>query len=186
VTVTGNGNKGFEVSPQDMDGNLIGTLAAGDGSKLVGSGKYVTHTAASTAATKIWTFGWTAPATGIGDVTFYGAFVVSKPVTKLCTLIIPQNTTASPAVTAEPEIAVFPNPAAECFRVRYFNPKDEHLRMDLVNLAGLNLAVLVDEIAEAGSYSTTVNTPGNIQNGTYLLTITLGDRTTVRKIVIDR
>ena len=46
VTVTGNGKKGFEVSPQDAAGNLVGTLIAGTGSELTGSGKYITQSSA--------------------------------------------------------------------------------------------------------------------------------------------
>jgi len=91
VTVTGSGEKGFEVSPHDASGNLLGTLTAGTGNKLVGSGKYVTQTSGSTANPKSWTFGWTAPAAGTGEVTFWGAFCVGKPTTKTSTLVVQEN-----------------------------------------------------------------------------------------------
>ena len=38
ATATGSGNKGYQISPQTTAGGLIGTLTAGSGSKLVGSG----------------------------------------------------------------------------------------------------------------------------------------------------
>lgn len=76
--ITGSGKYGFEVSPQNNAGTLLGTLAAGTNSQLVGGNKYITHTAASTSI-NTWTFNWTAPAAGTGDVTFYGAFAKNKP-----------------------------------------------------------------------------------------------------------
>lgn len=56
----------------------MGTLAAGANNQLVGSNKYVTHVAAS-ASLNTWTFNWTAPVAGTGNVTFYGAFARDKP-----------------------------------------------------------------------------------------------------------
>lgn len=56
VTVSGTGSKGFEVSPQNIAGDLLGTLAAGSGSELTGNGKYVTQSSASNSNPKIWIF----------------------------------------------------------------------------------------------------------------------------------
>ena len=45
--------------------------------KLVGAGKYITHTSNGTTGNngvKEWSFNWTAPTTGSGTVTFYGCF----------------------------------------------------------------------------------------------------------------
>jgi len=103
VSVSGSGNKGFEVSPQNASGTLLGTLVAGSGSHLTGSGKYVTQSNQSSSNPKVWTFQWIAPPAGTGTVTFYGAFCVSKPVTKLSTLVV--NESVSPlavTVTAVP------------------------------------------------------------------------------------
>ena len=69
---------GFEISPQNPSGTLLGTLIASAETQLVGSSKYITHKGSSISGTgsKTWTFQWTAPATGLGPVTFYGAFNV--------------------------------------------------------------------------------------------------------------
>lgn len=68
---------GFEISPQNASGTLLGTLIATNTTQtqLIGSGKYITHTSGGTSAvggTKTWTFDWTAPTAS--TVTFYGAF----------------------------------------------------------------------------------------------------------------
>ncbi|MBK7174496.1 MAG: hypothetical protein IPH84_14980 [Bacteroidales bacterium] len=74
---SGSGKYGFELSPQNNAGQLLGTLAPGTNSKLVGSGKWITHSTSSTSVTS-WTFNWTAPVAGTGSVTFYASFTRSE------------------------------------------------------------------------------------------------------------
>ncbi len=94
-TISGSGRYGFEVSPQNATGTLLGTLAAGTNSKLVGSNKWVTHSSASNSISS-WTFTWTAPVAGTGDVTFYGSFARSTgSVVKLSTLLVSEQTGGS-------------------------------------------------------------------------------------------
>ena len=101
VTATGTGKKGFELSPQNVAGTQLGTLAAGTGSKLVGGTKYVTHTAAgASTGTSTWSFNWTAPAAGTGTVNLYAAIVVGEPNTKLCMLPVSEYTLVPLAVVA--------------------------------------------------------------------------------------
>lgn len=73
---------GFEISPQNQAGNLLGTLVLtnADETKLISKGKYITHTDKGSTAqgSKSWSFEWKAPQAGSGDVTFYGAFMVSE------------------------------------------------------------------------------------------------------------
>lgn len=104
VTVTGSGKKGFQVSPQNGSGDLLGTLTAGNGTELNGGGKYVTQSSSVNTNPAIWTFGWTAPNAGTGEVTFYGAFTLNKPVTKTSFLTVqeysqPFTVTASSAAS---------------------------------------------------------------------------------------
>jgi len=102
VTVTGSGNHGFEVSPQNTAGNLLGTLIAGPGNELTGNGKYVTHSYSQNGNPQSWNFQWVAPATGTGTVTFYGAFCVKKSQTKLSTLIVNEGAPFVVLATAVP------------------------------------------------------------------------------------
>jgi len=73
---------GFEVSPQNVSGTLMGKLILTDSdrTKLIGKGKYITHSEKGSRAegSNSWSFKWQAPAAGSGDVTFYGAFMVSE------------------------------------------------------------------------------------------------------------
>lgn len=81
ITATTNStrqNFGFQISPQSMSGALLGVMTITNPSetKLTGAGKYITHTATAQSSTgeKAWSFDWTAPAAGTGNVTFYGCF----------------------------------------------------------------------------------------------------------------
>lgn len=94
-TLTGTGKYGFEVSPQNVTGTLLGTLIAGSGNQLVGNNKYVTHLSAST-TTNTWTFSWVAPASGTGPVTFYGAFAKGKPGPVTKSTLVVQEAAAAP------------------------------------------------------------------------------------------
>ncbi len=108
-SLTGDGKKyGFEVSPQNASGTLLGTLAAGTGSQLVGGGKYVTHSLA-TLTTNSWTFSWTAPAAGTGSVTFYGAFARGNP-----GLVTLSTLTVSEALSAPAPAGPISGPAVAC------------------------------------------------------------------------
>jgi hypothetical protein len=63
---------GFSISPQNATGALLGSLIAGTGTKLNGSGVYVTHTGALMNATNR-SFSWVAPSVAVDSVIFYGA-----------------------------------------------------------------------------------------------------------------
>jgi hypothetical protein len=118
ATALGSGTKGFEVSPQDPAGNLLGTLTAGTGNHLTGSGKYVTQSSGVNSDPATWTFTWKAPAAGTGNVTFYGAFAISKSITKLSTLEVGEYVSTGIASTGSTtEITILPNPNHGCFEI---------------------------------------------------------------------
>ncbi len=77
---TGTTRFGFQLSPQNNAGTMLGSWGAATTETQVISGKYATHKLASTNGTdsKTWTLQWTAPSAGTGDVTFYGAFNISN------------------------------------------------------------------------------------------------------------
>lgn len=113
----GSGQYGFEISPQNAAGTKLGTLAAGTNSQMLSSGKYVTHTNASTTI-KVWTFPWTAPASGSGNVTFYGAFARNYPgSTVLSTLAVAEQTNTGISETAASSALISPNPGNGHFNI---------------------------------------------------------------------
>jgi hypothetical protein len=104
ATVSGSGNKGFEISPQTPAGALLGSLTPGSGNKLCNSNKAITHTTKLSSNPAVWTFQWTAPAAGSGTVTFYGAFAITENSTKLSTMVVSEasGTPLTATATATP------------------------------------------------------------------------------------
>jgi hypothetical protein len=182
VTATGSGNKGFEVSPQDISGNLIGTLYAGSGSQLVGSGKYITHTSPRTGSPATWTFTWKAPSTGSSDITFYGSIAVTKPVTKTTTMTITKNTVGIKEQGVS-DLKVYPNPLRNRMGIDMQLPGSGKVLIELLNLRGIPLAVLMDDFQPSGSFSHqfTVNQP----SGIYLLRIKTDNGLLTKKLIVE-
>lgn len=182
VTATGAGNKGFEVSPQDVSGNILGTLFAGSGSQLIDTGKYITHTAPKTGSSASWTFQWKAPSSGNGDITFYGSIAVTKPVTKTTTLTITKNTVG----ISEEEISgfnVFPNPVHSDLGIDFSLIKSSMIRMELLDLNGRVLNILTEEFMPSGQVHRQfrLNRPA----GMYVLKITAGNQLLAKKILVE-
>ncbi|MCX6275756.1 MAG: T9SS type A sorting domain-containing protein [Bacteroidetes bacterium] len=113
---------GFEISPQNITGAKLGVLTVTDvaRTKIIGSGKYITHTTAGTsgAGSILWSFNWTAPPAGSGDVTFYGAFnfsnhnnATSGDIIKLNELTVGEDLNLhTQEINAPEDFVIFPNP----------------------------------------------------------------------------
>lgn len=84
ITVTlnnpGTTRFGFQLSPQNQAGDMLGAWGPATTETQVINSKYATHKILGTNGTnnKVWTLDWTAPVAGTGDVTFYGAFNISN------------------------------------------------------------------------------------------------------------
>lgn len=180
VTATGTGNKGFQVSPQDPAGNLMGSIAPGAGNKIVDT-KYLTHTAAQSSNPAIWSFTWTAPSSGAGAITFYGSIAVGKLNTKTTTLTVNQSTVG---VNERGTLAwkAFPNPARETVNVSFTMETRGKLFIELLDLAGRVTGILLEEEMEPGSHtrSLALSQPA----GTYLLRLRTGQSASTGKLVI--
>ncbi|MEI6900257.1 MAG: choice-of-anchor V domain-containing protein [Bacteroidota bacterium] len=182
VTATGSGKKGFEVSPQDLSGTLIGTLTAGTGSKLVGVNKYITHSAAQSANPYIWTFNWKAPTAGVGDVTFYGSIIVSKLNTKTTTLTVPQSTVGVKQITSK-SFSIFPNPVHDRLSISFLNPSEGVVKMQLVNLNGQTVRTLLNESLAAGEVNRSFS--NDLPAGVYLLKLKSGKEEFVKQVIVQ-
>jgi len=75
VNSSGGSRFGFQMSAQDNVGTTLGTFTAGTGSIVGNPGHYPTHLSAVSTTTPSWTYEWTAPTIGTGDVIFSLAIV---------------------------------------------------------------------------------------------------------------
>jgi len=141
---------GFEVSPQDLTGNLIGTIITTNSVQTqLKNGGWITHTLNGTAGTnnsKIWSFDWVAPASGPDSFAFYGAFNASNNLNGAegdsiftSQLMIYKNPLFSGiSESSQKELLIYPNPVKNRLYVN-FNVKG---RIKILNMDGKELLTI--------------------------------------------
>ena len=178
VTLTGTGNKGFQVSPQSQSGALLGSIAAGTGNWVIG--KFVTHSTPKNTATAVWTFQWTAPAKGTGDVNFYGAFAITRNTTKTQVLKVTEKLGTGIQESDLFSINVFPNPVSNQLNL-LFNNNTKNAVIDLLDLNGKE--ILHKEL----NNNTAENAidVSNVEEGNYIVKILADNNIYYKKISIN-
>jgi alpha-amylase len=79
----------------------------------------------------------------------------------------------------------FPNPAGNLSTIQFNNPSAGHVSIILYNPKGMEVAVLVDEILEAGQHTLELNT-SLLPNGTYYYKLITAEGTMGKKMIISR
>ncbi|NNC85105.1 MAG: T9SS type A sorting domain-containing protein [Bacteroidia bacterium] len=190
ITEVGRVKFGFEISPQNMTGTFLGTLQLTNTSttKFTNGGGSVTHTSIGNAhpsGTATWSFDWTAPMTGTGDVTFYGAFNASNSSNTASgdniyssTLTVPEDFSIGVEdVIAANGFVMYPNPAAQYTNIEW--NKKEPMNVNVYNLNGkLISSQQVDDI------STKINTTA-LDNGIYFVELKSVDSVYHQKLMVQ-
>jgi hypothetical protein len=180
------GFKGFEISVQDAFGNQSGSLIAGGNTQIVGSGKYITHTAPGISNPQTWSFQWFP---GNGNVTIYGAFTVDT------------NKTYIQAITVEEEpcthchsgidsfyydskkfYSFFTGTAVRVFRNSY---SDENINLFIYSINGELIKSSENIFPQKGMNYFDIDT-GNINDGIYIIVLRCDDFTSSFKIFISK
>ena len=187
VTSTGTGgNKGFEVSPQSSTGAFLGTMVAGTGTGLTGSNHYMRSTGSNiTTNPKTWTFSWTAPATGLGPVTFYGAFAIGTGNTYITSYTVTESSVGINEVNSVSGFAIYPNPVKEKLNMNYVVASDSKVQINVYSLDGKKIATLNDKDQTAGSYCDEFNVKNILTSGIYVVEFKINNKSTFEKIVVE-
>lgn len=194
VSQSGINKFGFQISPQAANGQLLGTLAITNASatKIVGT-KYVTHTSGGTAGvnnSRTWSFDWTAPVAGTGNVTFYGAFNYtngqsnsSGDIVRLNTLVVSESTGVGLEENAGANIiSVYPNPVSERINVKMDLQEASAVTIQLLDLNGRLMNVNETFEGTAGNSVYSIEVPSAIPSGVYQLLIETKNGKTLEKI----
>lgn len=88
----------------------------------------------------------------------------------------------APEVALE-SVDVYPNPTAGETRIAYQLNQSTHLKIEVFNLLGNRVKVLVDENQTPGNHTLKVNAAG-LRNGTYILRFQTDNSLTTRKVVV--
>ncbi|MFN4083130.1 MAG: choice-of-anchor V domain-containing protein [Bacteroidia bacterium] len=186
VTLAGSGEKGFSVSPQKVDGTLLGSLTAGSGTQ-VNASKWVTHTQPKNNNPATWSFEWTAPSAGSGEVKFYGAFAVTRSNTYTDVLTVGEA--PSTGITENnfiTKFTIFPNPVVgSSINLNYLLLNNSTVKTTIIDLTGKTVAELDNKNLNSGKYEFSYNLP-QLNNGIYFLQLTTNDKSLTKRIMINQ
>jgi hypothetical protein len=187
---------GFEVSPQNTAGDLLGTLVITDTAQtqLVGQGKYITYTANGVDGffgAKTWNFNWIAPPKGTKDVTFYGAynsnFEGHKDGDKTFVSSLTVKEVGSIGVADVAGIvnvfSMFPNPANDHIYIQIDLNEPSNLLIDIADISGKQLTIIAQE-KQTGKYEKQFNTQ-SLPNGNYFVRVFANGKMTTQKLAIN-
>lgn len=176
ASVTGSSSKfGFQVSPQNTSGALLGSLISTSSQTKIVNSKYITHTSSGVSGTgsKTWAFDWTAPAAGTGSVTFYGAFNVtnsngatSGDTVKLATLAVSET----PTITSFKFSALTPEVTGT------INEADSTIKLFVP--AGTDLTALVPTVTHTGASVNPASGAANDFSSPQVYTVTASNSAT--------
>lgn len=183
---------GFQVSPQDITGKLLGKLVLTDThrTKLVGNSKYITYTANGVdgMGSNSWTFDWIAPQAGTGTVVFYGAFNSNfnghkdGDQTFLSTLQVKEAGTEGVANIVENvnSVSIYPNPASDRVAMTFTVAKKCIVTIDVLDINGKQVVRLMNEV-QSGPINKQFSLAG-IPDGNYLIRVQADGQTVTHKI----
>ena len=192
VSVTGINKFGFEVSPQSTAGVKKGTLVVTSPTEtqLIGSGKYITHKSTGTAGvgSRTWTFDWTAPAAGSGNLKLYGAFVAangngtnSGDQVILSSLAVNENLSAgiAEAIDIAANWIVYPNPAKDKISLETIDSDNTINTVEIIDITGKQLKIIENETL---SQNKTIDI-SDLQSGVYVLIINTDKGRVTKKFI---
>jgi hypothetical protein len=186
---------GFEISPQNNAGDLLGTIVITDTvqTKLVGFGKYITYTENGVDGNgfKTWSFKWIAPNSGTGNVTFYGAYNSNfnghkdGDKTFLSSLTVKENGTTEIANLPNEvnAFSVYPNPATDNISIRLDLKETSNLIIDVTDITGKQVAIIMHE-KQSGIVTKQYSTLP-LPNGNYSVRLQMNGKTLTQKLTVN-
>lgn len=191
VSFNGTNAKGFQISPQNQNGTLLGqlintTTSGNQRTQTVGSGKYITHGIAQSTANASWTFQWRAPSAGTGPVTFYGAFVNGRN-TELRTqaITVQENPAASVNEAGKlQQFRMYPNPVNDRLTLSYTLERAEKVIIKLYDIMGREAMQLLNETQDAGEHQMSYDLKPQLNPGVYFVSVDAGGKRFSQKLLV--
>lgn len=192
---------GFEITAQTSTGVTAGTIIVTNAAttKLVAppNTRWITHTltgsnASATPGTKTWNFDWTAPVSGTGTVTFYGAFNRANNSNSsigdsifTSQMVVPENPTGLfDAEHSDFLLNVYPVPASENVFINLKLRNNLLPEIQLTDISGKVIRHISDAVtSSAQEYTYDINI-ADLDSGIYFIRMIQGSTVSVRKIVI--
>lgn len=145
---------GFEMTSEDVSNAKKGVFASTSGAtQALSSGNSITHHFNGTTPSNdsiMWSFNWTAPVAGTGDVTFYAAVNAANGNNSPSgdQIYLMNNAVGEQVVTSvesfdNDEISVYPNPASDYLMVNNLSPDTKTVK--IVSMSGQIIAQYSNE-----------------------------------------
>lgn len=144
--------------------------------------------------TKTFTFKWAAPATNVGNVTFYcagnatngnGAKTGDHVYTTSQVVVPAFGAGTSEIADATYDFNVFPNPVNENVFVSYTTPLGEQVHFTLLTLDGKSAGPVYSFAGTGNATTSTIVLPPGFASGIYLLRMENGKAVSVKKVMVD-
>lgn len=144
----------------------------------------------SSTGSKTFSFNWTAPASGTGNVTLYAAgnatngngstsgdfiYSTSLPLTESLTSI-------NEPLVSDFQVNLFPNPVVDQLNLTFESVKQGEMKIKLITLDGKTVGS--ERVNIAANTTKTVSIPAPGKSGIYLVEMTLEGNTLVKRVVV--
>lgn len=186
---------GFQVSPQNEKGDLLGEIIVSDSiqTQLVGGKKYLTYTenGVNGQGSKTWGFKWKAPASGTGKVTFYGAYNSNfqghkgSDHTFLSSLTLNEHGTVSAKEMNKPIsiFSVYPNPSNNEININLNLISNKQLLVEIIDFYGKTVETIINE-KTSGHVNKQYNTK-HLASGIYYIKAKVDGTAVTQKLYIS-
>ncbi len=199
ISDPGQNQWGFELTPLDI-GTITITDPTNTQQSSSGGNTYVKQTLLGTyAATPdgpvSWSFDWTAPSNPPDSVIFYAAgnaadFDGSSTgdyiyTTSFTTTLIPVGIDDNPFAAMPSHLSMhnYPNPFNAQTTITYQLPVSGHVRLEVYNINGQLVELLIDRHEDPGEKAVTWNA-ANIPSGVYLYNLMAADQGIAKKMIL--
>ena len=192
--------KGFSATALDGTNTKAGSftgMTVGGTQKITAGGRdYASHTSSSntSATNSVWIWEWTAPATDVGNVTFYVASNEANnngnnqgDLIYLSQHVISIDPSAG--ITEEIEATNFMagySPANHSIDVDFSYKSVGEMYLNLVDMNGRSVYTLNMGESQIGENKESIALPSEIENGIYVVNFMIGNKAMSSKVMIQR
>lgn len=196
---------GFQVVSLDDNTNMFtGALSLLDTAKTRqqqptwGAGQdriYVMHRLAGTYPTTPnlgnWSYQWTAPATNVGNISFYACFLAANnnntndagDETYWKKITISPSAVGVSELQNDLHLSVYPNPCSEYLYLTYYLNESVSLMCELIDMQGKTVRNLIDKKNVSGLYQEKVMLD-DLAKGIYFVKSRVGEKERIQKVVV--
>jgi hypothetical protein len=194
LTMTPNpAKKGFQAVAMDGSGNVVGTVSTvALGGAQIMSGRATHQSSSNTNANAAWVWSWTAPATDVGDVTFYVASMsangsgTSGDVVYLSQHVFGSLASIDEVKAEKYNFSAGYSSATNSVVMDFNSLVAGETYFNLVDLNGRSVFTYNMGNAQVGKNNQKIVLPNDLKNGMYIVNMFVNNNAMSQKIMIQK